>query len=116
MKQENKLVLPTGFTWDDLDPKFSKGSRYAITIPERDGSDFEHIEVTVVEKPASKESTVLVDMDGEILRYPKELLRIVIDDDTRSAIQDAQKRQNRLDSRSKVTRFVDRLNGLKRDS
>ncbi len=111
-KKTNKLALPIDYKWDDIDPQFAKGSRYAITIPETDVSDLEFIEVAVVKKPGKNERTVLVDMDGKIFRYPKKLLRLVIDDETRAAIEDAEKQKKKLQLESVKLTFTDRLKTL----
>jgi len=114
-KKTTKLVLPIDYKWDDIDPQFAKGSRYAITIPETDVSDIEFIEVTVVKKPGKNDRTVLVDMNGKIFKYPKVLLRLVIDDDTRAAIQDAERRKKKLQPESARPKFADRLKNLQRN-
>jgi len=113
MKKTKDLVLPIDYKWDDIDPQFAKGSRYAITIPETDVSDLQFIEVTVVKKPGKNERTVLVEMDGEVFRYPKKLLRLVIDDDTRAAIEDAEMRKRKLQPDSAKPNFADRLKNLR---
>lgn len=112
MKKTKDIVIPIDYKWDDIDPQFAKGSSYAITIPETDVSDLEFIEVTVVKKPAKNEKTVLVDLDGKIFRYPKKLLRFVIDDDTRAAIQEVEMRKKKLQLEPAKPKFAERLENL----
>ena len=84
LRKDSRIVITKRFAWDEVDPKFKKGSHYTV-VDSPNHWDIIGKEAIVVAEPRQNQNSVSVETEGRRFRLPTSWLRAVIEGPNRKS-------------------------------